>query len=335
MKIIAHIPDKNDATSFYRGVGPLSHLTKNNSQISVTYKDAFSWSELMGYHVLFIQRPCTPTHEQLIIYAKQMGLNIWIDYDDDLLSVPESNPAYAIYASQETQGAIKGALNLADLVTVSTENLKQSFKEHSGNIVVVNNAVNLDVLPNRDIKGLLDKSGSRFIWRGSQTHQRDVMSVEDDLIKFLNNHDSTIEFIGDKFWNITDKMSADRFKYTNPMDIMSYMNYIHASKAKCFIVPLQDNSFNRSKSNITWLEATMSGMLTIAPYMEEWNKPGILKYDTGETFYDCMERASKMPDSEKKRRIEESFDCIMDSYTLEKTNYIRLTSLNNIHDWSR
>ncbi len=72
--ILCSIPDQNDATSFYRAVGPLGHLRKNSS-INVSYMIAerVSWGMLAMCDMVFFQRPSTEGQLRAIEMAKDMG----------------------------------------------------------------------------------------------------------------------------------------------------------------------------------------------------------------------------------------------------------------------
>jgi hypothetical protein len=56
------------------------------------------------------------------------------------------------------------------------------------------------------------------------------------------------------------------------------------------IVPLANNGFNRSKSNLAWLEATAAGAVVLAPALEEWQRPGIVNYKDASDFGNKLSR---------------------------------------------
>jgi hypothetical protein len=55
------------------------------------------------------------------------------------------------------------------------------------------------------------------------------------------------------------------------------------------IVPLEDEVFNRCKSNIAWLETARSGTITVAPFWESWAVPGVYAYE--DDFFDTAHGA--------------------------------------------
>lgn len=330
MRIIAHVPNKEDATSYYRGCGPLSHLVRKNSDISVVYETRFAWSSLIDANILFIQRPSTAQHEALVIYAKSLGLKVWIDYDDDLTCVPTDNPAHGVYESRSVHECIGRIINHANLVTVSTQHLKNEIRNQNGNIHVVSNAIDFDLFPFWNKEDINRPRSDHFIWRGSPTHIRDVMSVGDEIISYNSELPTIFEFIGDRLWMLTDQMDKSKIKFTPPLDIFQYNQHIYRANAKSFIVPLLNNSFNKAKSNITWLEATMSHALTIAPIMPEWISIGAINYSGPGAFIEKMNQVNKMTHEETVAAVKKSQDIMLEKYTLDTVNPLRLKLLKDL-----
>src|SRR5574343_1695194 len=120
-QIAAIVPSNPDGCAFYRGLGVMNELRRLDIDTKqLTGK--LSWMSLSDCDIGFMQRPYTTQHLELAKLIKQQ-MPLWIDYDDLLTAIPESNPAYVDYS--ETR--IDDILRLADVVTVSTEMLKEQI----------------------------------------------------------------------------------------------------------------------------------------------------------------------------------------------------------------
>lgn len=327
-------PSPSDATSWYRAWGPFGALRKENPGINlVTGVNKFTWPVFQMTDIAFMQRPYSNSHVKIAKMAKENKNKLWVDYDDDLFSVPGDNPAFGIYNSEETQKNIATIIAMADVVTVSTMFLKRRLERLNENIVVVNNGINDFILDDFDPKPFSDRP-KFFNWRGSNTHQRDILSNSEAI---LNLEKKSWEkkwkwhWIGYNPWFLTEHFKNEGHAITSdPLDVMEYHHFIKKLQPTCQIVPLADNKFNRSKSNIAWLEATWSGAITIAPNWEEWRKPGVLTYSDVEGFGNQMELAMAMNDGELESMLKASRQEIAENYLLSKLNKIRENVISDL-----
>lgn len=318
-----------DGTSFYRGIGPLAHLKKNAefygfNTITVDSAEKFKWATLYQYDMVFMQRPFREEHKQVAEMAKTMSIPLWVDYDDDLFNVSTDNPSHVMYGKEGTKKVIHDIIKIADTVTVSTEAIKRSYDRFNDNVIVINNAIDLDLFKYRKSNEHNVHRNNLVMWRGSPTHQKDVMSVANEILDFHDkNPDTLFEFIGDRMWIVSDQMKKDQLIITDWKDVMLYHHHIYSVVPKVFIVPLVMNTFNACKSNIAWLEASFAGALTIAPKIPEFDQPGVFTYTDREGFYNALEQTIGMDELQHQRRLNESWEYIMKKFTLRVVNYKR------------
>jgi len=326
-RLTISIPNPTDATSFYRGIGPLGELLRRYDNLRWVTIQSHDWSSTEYTDCLFMQRPHTKDELIVALMYKENSIPLWIDYDDDLLCVPTDNPTYPIYSKSIDN--IKKLLSLADVVTVSTNALQKRYSEFNKNVIVVPNAFN-----SRRFKHKIENPKPRkkiIAWRGSKTHTRDCLSQAEVIIKLANEYKDTDwqwHFIGDIQWQLTDHMPHEKTIWSEGMDIISYHNYIYELAPAVFIVPLEDNEFNQSKSNINWIEATMAGSATIAPLWEEWNQSGIMPYENTYHFESNL-RSILNEKALIEQRVKFSRDIILNDLTLEKVNTKRVEILEN------
>ena len=126
-------PNPTDATSFYRAVGPLQDLKRKMGFILQIGSDV-NWATLKGTDAVFMQRPFTKNHVQILEMAQANGKKVWVDYDDDLFSVPRSNRTFRLYGDAKNQNNIAQIVAKADVITVSTPQLQRVLGEVIGRV---------------------------------------------------------------------------------------------------------------------------------------------------------------------------------------------------------
>jgi hypothetical protein len=141
-KLLCVFPNIDDATSFYRGLGPLAELERSG-EVEVVITQTFDWPAMIRVNGVFLQRPYKKVHVDIIRLAKSCGQKVWIDYDDDLFTVPMDNPSYFNYSRPEIKEAVKACIQLADKVTVSTKALLRLRQD----AVLIPNSINLNYFP--------------------------------------------------------------------------------------------------------------------------------------------------------------------------------------------
>lgn len=328
------IPGPTDATSWYRGVGPFAAIAKTTKNIFFSSHTVVNWAVAQTSDLFFFQRPHTADQVKAAWMAKKAGAGVWLDYDDDLLAVPPENPTYPIYSEKSVSHNLKKIIEIADVVTVTTTALKEKlFKSfgHEKKIKIIPNALNDFVLP---LPEKLSPRQRLIMWRGSQTHAHDLMSYSQDIIDVSKKYDEwTFCFVGDNPWYITNKMRPGSFVVPPAQPIDEFWDFIKIAAPAIQIVPLADNDFNRSKSNIAWIEATWSGAVTLAPNFESWHVPGVVHYER-DTFREKL--CSMIDDFESQNkatmaRLIESRDFIRSNLLLSKTNKARKAIIDDFY----
>ena len=123
------------ACSYYRGLGVLSKLYKIRPDISVEYIDSMSWNKLIDCDILYLVRPVENNYIESMTAAKNFGVKVWIDFDDCLPEITADNPAYDYFTQEHIVKNMEYAIKNADIVTVSTDHIKQYFKNLNPNFI--------------------------------------------------------------------------------------------------------------------------------------------------------------------------------------------------------
>lgn len=318
-------PEFNDSTSFYRAAGPFSQLRKI-MDIELKLPRQISWSDILLCDAVFSLRPCSPEHLKLICAAKDLKKPVWVDFDDDFSSIPKANPASKVYNNDKVQSCVKDCISLADIVTVTTGFLKERLAILNKNIVVVPNAIDTDILPPRQ-----KESNQVVLWRGSATHDEDLNFYTTEIVEIAKKYPNmSFEFLGFPFWNTMNQMPKENTKILSPVDIPVYFHALSTIRPKVMQVPLMDSPFNRSKSNIAYLEGCYGGAVTLAPDWNEWRHPGCVGYKSKDDYWYQLEQIIQMSPSDAMSASASGWEYILDTLTLSKVNKIRKEILENL-----
>lgn len=323
-------PNPNDAMSLYRGRGPLIRLQKKY-RTELQFHPAAqnvntNWDYLNIFDMVFIMRPSNDQHLNLIKACNAFDIPVWVDYDDLLTDIPQNNPAYMVQRnSPKYLSMMDEILHRSTFATFSTTFLKDVMgKNILQKSSVIPNAFDRKMFKNNQLIGIQNK----VVWRGGSTHIRDIYEFQAPIREVLRNSGWTMEFMGYNPMEITDYIDAIYTPYMNKAD---YFNYLSKINGKISVVPLshrpEDIIFNKSKSNIAWIESTYAGMAVLAPNWEEWKKPGIINYTDKK---DLAQKLKSMMqgeyDLESLRQA--SWKFIREELSLEKTNLIRYELIN-------
>lgn len=336
-------PNPTDATSFYRAVGPIQEL-KRKLNFTLQVGSDVNWATLKGCDAIFVQRGYSSNHVQIVEMAKANGKKVWVDYDDDLFSVPASNRTYKLYSNEDIQNNIVRILLSADYISVSTEQLKKVFNEI---ILLAGKTSNkkfvdrISVIPNAYDESFcfyrkkFEHQNKLITWRGSSTHDKDLMTYTSQMKSAVSNHlDWTFNFIGSPFWHTIEELeSIEGIKPSNVivienLDPVEYWKMLWMTKPALIMTPLWDCPFNRSKSNIAWIEGLHAGAITLAPDWEEWRRPGVLNYNPS-NFGEILDRFMR-GEFNGERIHKEGWDYLMENLTLNRVNHIREELLMNL-----
>ena len=275
MKILYYSPDPTDASSFYRGWGALRYLP--STQVDMVPTDV-SWTTFSGYDLLFVQRPYLPEHVTLIEYALQQ-IPVVVDYDDALFAVPAENKAYNTFKQPAVRAAVATCLELAYGVIFSTERLREHFSRNfSTPYAVIPNAHNNYIWPELQYP----TAEQNIFWRGGHSHYKDLITFRDAIIKPLQAVSGwDLTCMGASPW----PLEPAELTYFPPCDLLEYQRLLREEfRPAICIVPLVDNTFNRCKSNLAWVEATAAGAITLVPDWPEWEGKATTTYSDELSF---------------------------------------------------
>lgn len=327
IKLLVVTPYSSDANSFWRCVGPLTYLDKNSKnskedyEIEATLLDQrmpVNWVEVIQYDVIFMHRPCRQDDIIIMQIAYNLNVPVWVDFDDWLFGIPGWNPNAAAYLNPSTQNHMALAIACADVVSVSTVELYNLYSQVNENVVIVPNSYRSDLFTYRDE---LPARKNYLIWRGSNTHDGDLLSVKDGFKGIKHK----MIFLGSPSWLLLSSLKKDAYEVKHSADVILYFKYLCELAPKVMVFPLVDCLFNRCKSNIAYIEALHAGAICVAPDMPEWRHPGVITYPPHDSqkFAAAVDYAMSLDESEHQNLVDDAFAHMKDALDISKTDHIR------------
>jgi len=189
-----------------------------------------------------------------------------LEHDDDYLTPRPDNPMFALdRITHEEYVAtvvpqIRRSLETADLVTVSTDYLAETYARHTDvPIVVLPNTIDevlLEVPPPVREPGQQLRVG----WAGSATHTLDWKVCADGVRYGLTKARAHLVMMGADFRPLIGYRDAEFLPWAGAID--EY--YLPLTTWHVALAPLADDPFNRSKSALKALEAGAFGIPIVA-----------------------------------------------------------------------
>jgi hypothetical protein len=353
MKILAICPIKFDGTSYYRAYGIFPHLKKLFEDDGIRFDlhpylegGGYTWADLLSYDWIFLQRPSLDASKRikLIEFCKRLKKKIWIDFDDNLFALPMENRVYDDI-TKEVKDSMFLVLNMADVITVSTPALKESFEK-------IGVKARIEVIPNAwdfELNGFADSFNEikqlpppqqtkvKYLWRGSETHWMDLMGAGEAIMGAIGELQNKVmwAWMGYNPVFLTENVPIEWWSYSKGEDIFEYFRNLKMYAPQVLFFPLRDNHLNRSKSNIAWMEATFAGAVCIAPNWPEWRKPGVINYKDEADLEQKLKNTYQLSFNEVgKPNIshfwEESSDYIRENLSLDIVNLKRKQILQGL-----
>src|SRR6185369_17695771 len=127
MKVLMISVIASDGTSLMRAFGP--YLRIKDIEL-VEFTGDINWNKLIDIDVAVVQRPPDQYFVKVLQELKRLNIPIITEYDDGIFDLEPKNPVYEFYQEDEKIAAMKECLRLANVVTVSTQGLKDNLLSH-------------------------------------------------------------------------------------------------------------------------------------------------------------------------------------------------------------
>lgn len=284
IKILLAHPTRNDATNFYRALGPLIRMEKDGmiELIDGSIQGyEFSWANLMKCDILFFQRPVGKDHLAIIEMAKRLKKPVWCDWDDDYLNIPSNNPRYESYHIEGRQYSVEDCIRAADIISVSTQAIADTYVNINRNVVVIPNAYDETLFAPPE-----KRSPEKIVlFRAGDTHKANLEHYKEDILKCIREYPQyTWCFMGMSIplWlTEASDIPNERLRLYDFTELMNYFEFLMEIHPEIVIAPLENTQFNRSRSNNIWIEGTLAGAVVVATELPEFKQMGVIPAPVG------------------------------------------------------
>jgi glycosyltransferase involved in cell wall biosynthesis len=212
----------------------------------------------------------------LVERALSSGVPVIYEVDDNFLAVPQDHPMRERLAP--VTPFARELLSRANLVTVSTTQLRRAFADLARKVEVLPNFLDERLWGRATDTGVADLEGGeesgggdapdegpvRVVFAGTPSHGRDLALVLPALAALKARYGSGLEFVimGCPLEGLGGCAPEGLEPTVLPFDedYAGYAARLAALGAHIGIAPLFDDAFNRCKSAVKWLEYSALGM---------------------------------------------------------------------------
>lgn len=299
-------PADTTGCDFYRNFCPretIEHCV-GNIMFNTCRKFLVDDNFFRGINVNILQRQvnnaqCEYYLKYIIPMSRKCGSWIVYNIDDCIFKddIPRYNKAWEVYQDEQYMQNVYKMLNASDFVLVTTEELgkyyTKRFSVSDDAIIVIPN-----YLPRWWIEHCYDhersvrnfeknKARPRIGLIGAPSHY-DVNNkkLDNDITPILPYIKKTLKdyrwvVFGSKIPELEEYIAKGDIEFHGGIDILHYPDRVSKLNLQYVVAPLQDNTFNRCKSNIKLTESWAMGIGCAAQDICSYNKY------TKDVFGDC------------------------------------------------
>ena len=334
-------------------MGWMSHLMNYQAKLAVS--DMFvmvgdaNWYR--NVKAIRLQRQATTDQKKFVQFLKQIqpeiGFKLIYEVDDVVFAedIPDFNKFKSAFTSDEIRNNVIDIINMCDEVSVTCDFMRDLYTQRTGK-------KEISVIPNFPAKFWIgnyfdpnkinrdydaNKKKPRILYSGSGAHfdVENKVNQKDDfehVIKAIidSRHKFQWIFIGAFPLQLQQYIQNKDIEFHPWCRLYDFPKKIYDLNVQMMVAPLQDNNFNKSKSDIKYIEACAFGLPVACQDMCTYQNAEI-KFRTGEEMIAKIEeevfRAGHYKNSYHRRRkvaedrfleLEKNLDCY---YELFMTPY--------------
>ena len=269
VQFLSKSPILGYGTTEMRCVQPAQYLERAawTTSVGCVYRDMPIARKIVVFHRV--------TADSMTLRAMKLArarkCSIIYDVDDllfDEAAVDHLSQIGAKGSSNEAVNRYRVAMQMADLVTCSTDYLHDRIKKFHPHCVVMRNGVSqtlLNYAERMHSLGGTEHSGVTMAYfSGSGHHDADFSIIQPALLKLLKNHPETrLLLVGKLRFDERFRQFGDRFEYRAFVPYAEFMKM--PGQADINLVPLdQSEPFAQARSELKYIEAGVFGVPTVA-----------------------------------------------------------------------
>lgn len=307
------------SSTFIRLLSPLSHGSLGN-KLNIKLVDGKNYNLRSNVDVVIVQRTAIPdmnTARRLVTEVREKNIKIFVDTDDAFGSLDKDHPQYREQVDRSE--SLRYIIEQADESWFSTKELSNLYKTKSS--MVVYNTLDERIwrlIAEKTPKINQPKTGSplKIVYMGTVTHSNDFEMIRPTLEKLGRDYEGQFELsivgvargLEDAPW--LKVLSPDSALYPEFVEWLSRQGPFDIG-----ISPLEDNEFNRAKSDIKCLDYMGMGVEPVVSNVEAYKNPKISKFitrvnNTDDDWYKVLSEKIENRDNNRQKASKRAIDAI-------------------------
>lgn len=336
-----------DGCGYYRVQMIAKYLNKIPG-VFAKISSVYSNEEINWADIVVLQKQSNQKALGFVEYAIKVGKKVISEVDDDYFHIPISNPAHLPYKGKEQD--LINFYTKSNAITVTTAHLANLLEKFSRTYVLPNSLDYklLDTFESMSVEQLnkytryLDCDQKRLThdyvneflkdkivigWGGSPTHLKDLEQATPALLKICSEYKNVvIMMIGCTTQTILESMvknHSTQLILVEPIPIFGYPQALRSLSWDIGICPIEDNIFNRSKSNLKFLEFATNGFACVCSNVENYKntvihkETGILVQNNDYAWYSELKNLIEN-EEERKKIAEKGKVFVRENYNISK-----------------
>lgn len=219
---------------------------------------------------------------------------------------------------------------MCDAMTTTTHSLADYFRTFSPDVYVLPNCIDFDRYPK--LYDLYERKPGpvRIGWWGGDNHWHDVSQIGPWLVEYVNSHNVKLVLIGAHYQGPLRGLDPNKVEFHSWVSVDAFPTKLASAGIDVTVIPLASPNlphmgFNRYKSEIKWLEASVCKWPSLVqagvePYSACIDGDNALTFSSKDEFLEKLDMLAK--DADLRRTIaERGYEWAYENRNLEKEIY--------------
>lgn len=245
----------------YRVEQPSIALGKTGKATVITVNTISPWFETICLSADVLILHLLTEHDLLPIIEKRkrQGRPCIYELSDNIIALHEGIGIRAWFSDPVNLALAFQYMRMADAIQVTGSGLVEQFRPINSRIVIFENQM--------ATLGMVGRQASDRVilgWAGSSGHRQDIKAVCDIIVHVMRACPHVdFAYMGDEtiYRILSVALPTGRITYTPPGTLDEYLNFLQ--KLDIGIAPLQDNPYNRCRSDIKFIEYASRGVVPV------------------------------------------------------------------------
>lgn len=243
----------------------------------------FAQTHLKDHDLAVFCRPVDQVMARAIAAYIRAGIPVIVDIDDLFHAIPPHSPAYTRVGPGNPAALklLEQSIAAANVVTVTTPGLAEAYRPLARSIAILPSAWSrAQWEEQKPSPPSHNRRGEEVIlgWAGTATHRVDVQEMRAGVLRALEQRpQARLVIIGDPgVYQVFKTLPAAQCTYRPGVPFAQYPKLL--AEFDILLAPLEDNAFNRAKSDLKLLEAGICGIPWVAsplPAYRDWGVGGL------------------------------------------------------------